>query len=217
MKRRFLVLFPIGVILLAAIFWPSILKYQPWAAGPWPAGTVLYYNQSQYDKTLKMAIHTWEKTGLPINFRETDKKSKADLLFLDSKKQLKEECGDCLGHADVGYGWMRGQSRIDLMPSRFNRDHEFVDFYMLPTAIHELGHFLGLKHTDDICSVMNVESACRRLVFRKWTGHGTYALCGPWRADIDRLSDLYETELSLKAPICFDRAQTVDALLGYSG
>lgn len=208
-KRQLKTLFPFFIIAAILLLWPLIEKANPFGSNPWPSGAILYYNDSGYDKTLKKAISVWERAELPVYFKETKDRDLADLVIFDDPELLKTKCQHCLGRATIGYGWAK-EHFVYLLPSHPKYEKEVVNFHMLSTVIHELGHVLGLDHQTGPCSVMNSKSFCREVADVKVRASGSSSLCGPWQSDVKELADIYQSPVPRSWPVgCYDKKATI--------
>lgn len=204
------------VVLLAYPLYQAFAFFEdnrPWQGGPWPDGEITYYNDSGYQKTLEAAIDQWEQVGLPVHFVETDDRSSADLVIHDDENLLDQQCqteSGCRGHADIGYSVFR-QADLYMLPANEEYEDRIQSEVRMPTMIHELGHVLGLKHTDEPCSIMNSSSVCRELSRARVDSEGTSYMCGPWDTDVLAVRELYGVtgdDVGPVSPYCDDPEAT---------
>lgn len=207
-----------GVAVVFTIILASILSkpISNWAFSksiqPWDKEVAIYYNNSDYDRTLRFALNRWEATGV-IRFQETDSPDSADLVIHDTLENESDRCGECDGMVDHrGYSLFDKTTDLYLFPPT-GKDDRFVDASEANIIIHELGHFLGLPHSRTRkCSIMTayVSECTRDSVFLK--DRHTFS-CGPYGYDIKNLEALYGFE-SKRLPPCFemvDRKEYLDA------
>jgi hypothetical protein len=214
MTRTTLKYFLIIIISSAALFFvlqQASAYFNPLGPTPWPRDSITYYNNSGYSKTLEMAVSQWNRADIPVNFEETDSRDNADLVINDDYEELQASCdtSQCLGHADVGYKFWK-QASVHLMPAT-GLENQVVDFSELPIIIHELGHIIGLKHSDDPCSIMNSSSICRKIADTTITGVGSFSVCGPWADDLSAIADLYDYDFVFeqnRRSVCYDQTAT---------
>lgn len=211
---------PLGLIALIIGAFPALENY--WERhnpidGAWQSATIDYYNASEYHSSLREGIRRWEDTGIDLRFRAVDDPQSADLIIESGLEGLRERCSDpeCSGWATVGRTPFRRQSEIWLLPPshRFEDDH--LDFFMLPTIIHELGHVLGLDHASGECAVMNADSSCRQSRRPRFTTAGRIMDCGPWPEDLKALQRLYPEAQSRPGPTCRDPGADFDFLVDH--
>jgi hypothetical protein len=186
----------------------------PFGIGPWPKD-IKYYNDSGYDKTLKVAINQWRQTGIPVRFSEVKNKDQANLIINDSNKDLKNVCEDkdlCVGYAQIGYAELRfKKSVLHIAPAINQNESKTIDIVRIQTMIHELGHILGLFHNDNDCSIMNKDSSCPRKEGFRITRGGSYFRCGPWPRDVEEIRELYNVDSTKKTTsICQDQSADID-------
>ncbi len=173
--------------------------------GRWE-GNVYYYNDSNYHKTLQAGFKRWEKTGINVKFKETKDRSRADLIVKVDSDRLKEKCDDCIGWATIGDSHFRQEEMI-LPLTASNFEKEVINFQVLGTAIHEIGHVLGLDHNNHHCSVMNSDSFCREEFKVRVSKEGSFMFCGPWQEDLNQLKELYPEANNLP-DVCIDKLAT---------
>lgn len=196
MSRRFNICLAILVfaIVIGFTFSNTIIA---WAftqtISPWGKDVVTYYNDSDYDVTLDYAIKRWEETGVPVRFKEiyTDD---ADLTFRDDLAENIKSCnGQCTAYIDHrGFSFLDETSVIHLRKP-WQYEDELIEREDLNIIIHEVGHFLGLKHSSiKECAVMyRAVSPCKEDL-TQITDTGSIFTCGPFPEDIERLHSLYE-------------------------
>lgn len=195
----------IALILFAMPLVSGALNIDNPFKGRWE-GDVYYYNDSNYNKTLQAGFKRWEETGINVNFRETKDQDEADFVIKSDQNLLKEKCDNCLGWATIGDARFRQEEMLlPVVPSTL--ENEVINFQVLGTAIHEIGHVLGLDHNNEVCSVMNTDSFCRQEFKVQVSKEGSFMFCGPWQEDLNQLKDLYPEANNLP-DVCVDKKAT---------
>ena len=131
---------------------PSILTYKVVNHGK-------SLSKAATNKVLKKALGVWEKANSNIKFRKIQK-GKADIDF-----QFRGLGGSEIGRAGcmVGCKWTNGQSSCSNQRCEITFDdyENWTDksghsrrLELLPTAIHEIGHALGLDHSEVRAALM---------------------------------------------------------------
>jgi hypothetical protein len=149
------------------------------AVGPaWPGGTVTYTsNTPAYTSAIDRAARMLNRSGVGVHLSRTS--SNADVVFV-------YQGNACDGSAYVGY--RRRRSNTVWLGSGCAKD------LIALTAVHELGHVLGLDHETRRCSRMNpsfdssgTPDRCAHRTLSYWLAH-------PLAADDKRgLRVLYRT------------------------
>lgn len=212
MKRQMKTLLPfllVAAVLLAFPLLEALWERHNPFFGAWHGEKIVYYNDSDYEKSLREGFRRWESVGLPLRFEETTNREEADLIVSSNTKSLKDTCKNCTGWATIGYTPFR-QAEIRLLPPSNPMENRVQDFLMMPTIIHEIGHVLGLQHNDLPCSIMNSgDRACRSLARPRISRDGTTMLCGPWGRDLDNLRELYPEVKKDFSGWCYDKNATL--------
>lgn len=134
------------------------------AGRAWPDGDVRYHVvDSELKKPVKRGAKVWNARKLGVRFVMSD----AD----DAKVFIRLGQSNCGGAARVGYP---GRRRVSIMEIHLGCGTGIATL----TAVHELGHVLGLGHEGDACARMNptfgsggTPGRCRRRPLSYWLDH----------------------------------------------
>lgn len=110
----------------------------------WPGKRITVYTGKLFPKATRKAMTTWNRSGVRIHFKRTNRRSRADVVM---RLIHIPACG---GFAQIGYA--RGvQARVDIFRG-CKQEPETAE----GVIAHELGHILGLDHEMRKCALMNV-------------------------------------------------------------
>jgi hypothetical protein len=130
----------------------------------WPGTTIHYHSAARgYAGPVARAARVWNKAGVGVRFVRSSR-ARADVVV----RYGGPRCG---GAAPVGYARAYDGSWVRL-GAGCNRD------LIMLTAVHELGHVLGLDHESGRCARMNPgfdasgsPDACPNRTLSYWLAH----------------------------------------------
>lgn len=143
--------------------------------GRWPDGREISYridsgggpvHADNFHAAVETALATWESTGW-VRFRAAISGEEPDVVLAWRRGPHAQSTAfgtdPCVAHAGpVGHGTY----------VHFDADRDWSRWFALrQAALHEVGHVLGLDHTDDPESVMNPDPVNRRA----WLGRTDHA------------------------------------------
>jgi hypothetical protein len=130
-----------------------------------------------FDGRVRDAFGTWAEIGLPLRFAFVDRARDAEIR-VHWTDHLDRKTGNTVWRVDRN-GWMRGS---DVLLATHLSDGRILDVRSLRAiALHEVGHAIGLAHSDDRHDVMAplvrvsalspVDRATARLLYALPAGH----------------------------------------------
>lgn len=112
------------------------------------------------ENEVRQGIERWSGAGLPIEFQETNRESKADLRF----RWLPRLEGDEIGRTRIRYGPATGiQDGAVVIAFEDAHGAPLTPNRSTSVILHEIGHALGLGHTSTPTSVMHPKSRATHL------------------------------------------------------
>ena len=110
---------------------------------------------------IERAVDTWnEVPGIPISFRRTDHSDRADVRFQWVGRFDANQAGTTDWQTD-GEGWL--SSAVVTLAVEHADGTPMSDEFLLLVALHELGHVVGLPHSEDPLDVMHPGNRSREL------------------------------------------------------
>ena len=152
----------ITATVLAALV-PSASAFER-AGRAWPGGRISYYTAADgYVASVDRAARIWNRANTGVRFVKTSRRQAQVVLEYGGRR--------CEGAAYAGYIGRRRQSPVQL-GAGCSRS------LIVLTAVHELGHVLGLGHERSGCARMNpgfdgsgTPNRCLRRPLEYWLDH----------------------------------------------
>jgi len=151
---------------------------------PWPQRTITIRDLSGHNSIVGIVVQQWNLAEVGLAFRTTTSDN-ADITvrFGNSRQCNSQE--SCAAHAS-SIGYQGHKETILLMPPLATSFSQGTDYELVRLLSHELGHIMGLKHTNE-CSIMSTDflEACGIVTA------DTPRFCGPDDRSIQILRSMY--------------------------
>jgi len=157
---------------------------------PWPGGRVTYFDASGSAQAVDAAARRWNRSGVNVHLTRARSRAAAEVVFVADRSRLRARCGSrCLGLSSSIGRPSSGRVTILLDPQIAGRPSALNVW----VAMHELGHVLGLRHREGMCSLMNARAYDDACTFSGTSERGPLP-CGPATGDVTAAARLYGRE-----------------------
>jgi hypothetical protein len=160
---------PVLAAIVLTVLVPSSASAYSVGGRPWPGQTIRYATTAAaYRGAVDRAARIWNRASVGVRFAKSSRR-RADVIVAYGT----EPCG---GASPMGYGGRYEGTTVRLGAGCSRR-------FIVLTAVHELGHVLGLDHEESTCARMN-HSVSTTGTPTRCRGHSlSYWLARPLTAD----------------------------------
>jgi hypothetical protein len=142
MRRRAIA--PLVIAIAVAGLVPTTAAAYVIGGRAWPTRTIRYYaSTSDYATAVVRAAHIWNRAKVGVVFARTAKRSRAGVVIAHGGKP-------CEGETKMGFNGSRSGPTVLHLGAGCHSQ------LITLTAVHELGHVLGLDHEQSKCARMDV-------------------------------------------------------------
>lgn len=127
---------------------PSPRHFRIWIE---PTSTIRGW-RSNFPPAVRQAFDAWNAANLPVEFSYTSDSTEANLFVFWRRRFDERVRGRSTWWTEEDVGYVRGEIEIAVSPE----DGWFADAPIVRAmTLHEIGHLLGLPHSDDQGSIMS--------------------------------------------------------------
>ena len=173
---------------IAALGWHQLPVIAAGGPQPWPQGRVTYFDASGTGVAVAAAAQRWNSSGARVSIVPARDREHADVVFVADGERLRSSCGArCLGLSSAIGRPRDGRVTVMLNPA-ITGEATPLNVWV---AMHELGHVLGLRHREGVCSLMNAHAYDDGCSFAAGAAPEGPLPCGPAAGDVAAAARLY--------------------------